>query len=116
MKVYYSHCVNIYNTPQEARDIKLLESLGFEVINPNLPEHAAHYPVEGMGYFVALVVGCDAFAFRALPDGRIPAGVAMETAQAIACGHPIIELPSRMLSRVISVMETREYLKEVGQR
>jgi len=27
-KVYYSHCMAIYNTPQEKADIKLLQKMG----------------------------------------------------------------------------------------
>lgn len=37
-KVYYAHSLHLYNTPQEKRDIELLEKLGFEVLNPNQPE------------------------------------------------------------------------------
>lgn len=35
MKVYYSHCKAIYNTPQE-RDLDLLKSLGFNDILNNM--------------------------------------------------------------------------------
>jgi len=37
-KIYYAHPLNIYNTAQEKRNIATLESLGFEVVNPNCAE------------------------------------------------------------------------------
>lgn len=112
MKVYYAHSMSIYNTPQEQRDIDLLESIGFEVVNPNKEIHNQGYKDQGMQYFVELVNECDIIAFRAHPDGSIPAGVAKE----IDTGKPVIELPSMVSMRVLSVDQTRQYLKEVGQR
>lgn len=35
MKIYYAHAQSLYGTKQETRDIACLESLGFEVVNPN---------------------------------------------------------------------------------
>lgn len=35
MRVYYAHCIAIYNTLQENRDVELLEGLGHNVVNPN---------------------------------------------------------------------------------
>jgi hypothetical protein len=118
----------IYNTPQEQRDIELLEGLGFEVLNPNSPKHikavekiqekgktcfgANNSGVLVMEYFTNLVEKCDVVAFRALPDGRIPAGIAKE----IGCGKTVFELPSGIVKRTISIEETREYLREAGQR
>lgn len=132
MNVYYAHCQAIYDTPQEKRDVETLEKLGFIVVNPNSPEHVdmvkkiknmpEKYSMEGieygrvMEYFTGLVNKCDILAFRALPDGAIPAGVAKEIEDARNENKPIIELPSSVLRRVISVDQTREYLKEVGQR
>lgn len=148
MMIYYAHCQAIYNTPQEQRDLALLKSLGFTVINPNTPaidaecaairtditalrsrEQDGHLtlkrraqlmPFKDAGeavmtlVFKPLVAVCHALAFRALPDGRIPAGVAQEMLW--FQGGPILELPSNVSSRVISVEATREYLLEIGQR
>jgi len=112
LKCYYAHCLAIYNTYQEERDVKLLESLGFEVVNPNSSEYQKKYETEGMLFFKELAQKCNVIAFRALPSGEIPAGVAGE----IDCGLPIIELPSGISRRKLSVEQTREYLREVGQR
>ena len=120
MKIYYAHCQAIYDTPQEKRDIETLEKLRFEVVNPNGPIHQdtarrlkEKDPNSVMDYFYKLVAQCDAIAFRALPDGAIPAGIGGEIAN---LGIPVIELPSGIKRRVLTVEQTREYLKEVGQR
>ena len=123
MKVYYAHCMAIYGTPQEDRDIATLRRLGFEdILNPNAREHQTGYAdfvaagKPGMDYFTRLVDTCDAVVFRANPDGSIPAGVAKEVAHAVAHEKPVMELPSAFVRRTLTVMETREYLKECGQR
>ena len=116
MKVYYAHCVSIYGTPQEERDIRLLETLGFEVVNPNAEGNTENYKKYGMKYFLAIALDCDVVAFRALPDGRIPAGVMKEVSAMTLHEKLVIELPSRISGRGISVDETRGYLREVGQR
>lgn len=144
--VYYAHCQAIYDTPQEQRDVELLKTLGFEVLNPNMPEHKdqavkirqsvtkageqmdldrgvdltearkAFWKDQAsscvMEYFENLVKSADFVAFRALPDGRIPAGIAKE----ISLGKPCFELPSGIVRRIIGVAETREYLQEAGFR
>lgn len=124
MKVYYAHCQAIYGTPQEQRDVKTLEELGFEVVNPGLPEHSEacqewatqHTSNNKMGYFLEMVDDCDVLAFRALPDGAIPMGVAAEIERAKFHGKPVFELPSGILRREITLAQTREYLYEIGQR
>ena len=116
MKVYYAHCVSIYGTPQERRDLGILERMGFDVANPNCQECTDGYKSEGMEFFRTFAENCDALAFAALPDGRIPAGVAKEIEMFREHGKPVVELPRGIHSRVMSVEETREYLHEVGQR
>ena len=115
MNIYYAHCIAIYDTPQEERDINLLESLGFTVINPNQPEHQLMCKGMGMEYFLQLTARCDALAFRAIPGIGVPAGVAKEITLAHERGMPVIELPS-LLGRSMSIDDTREYLKECGKR
>lgn len=123
IKAYYAHCMAIYGTIQEARDIELLERLGFAVLNPNCLEtqvevqrrKAANDP-NYMDYFRTLVEQCGALAFRALPDGSVPAGVAKEIVYAQAANIPVFELPSAVRRRTLSVDETRDYLTEIGER
>jgi hypothetical protein len=138
MIVYYAHCLAIYDTPQEMRDVFLLESLGFSVENPNtsavtaecaqVRENARRWNIENPNepldlsqhvmeqVFHKRVRACHVLAFRALPGGRIPAGVAQEVEWAREAGIPVIELPTNVIGRGMSVAETREYLHEVGQR
>jgi len=120
-KIYYAHPMYLYNTPQEKRDIKLLEILGFEVINPNSEPYISEFKAimakgsYDMTYWVKLARSCDAIAFRGCPDGRILSGVGAEIRENIEM--PIIELPSMIKSRIIpNVEETRQFLSEIGQR
>ncbi len=116
MLIYYAHAMSLYGTLQEARDVETLTLLGFEVYNPNCEEGSTVAKTKGMAGFKELVDNCGGLAFRALPDGRIPAGIADEVKWTREAFKPVIELPSSMNSRMISVEETREYLTEIGQR
>jgi hypothetical protein len=126
-KVYYAHFMGIYNTLQEQRDIATLEALDLEVVNPNRPGMNEQFELAKIAHnndyikafdsiFGKLVRECDVFAFRSLPDGRIPGGVAVELNTAKANNKLIIELPSATLSRQMNGEETREYLRDMGQR
>lgn len=116
MKIYYAHCIAIYNTNQEQRDLETLRQLGFEPVNPNEPAHEDGYNHCGMDYFLKFVGLCDAVVFRAMPDGSIPAGVAKEVGWFIKAGKPVIELPSCITRRALGVESTREALRECGYR
>lgn len=125
MKVYYAHCMAIYNTPQEERDVKLLESLEYEVENPNSQIHQdkikqifkeGSTTSEVMNYFCDVVKACDCLAFRAVQDGGIPAGIYKEIGAMKEKLGPVFELPSGLVKRVMSINETKEYLLEAGQR
>jgi len=117
MKVYYAHCTSLYGTNQEERDISTLMKLRFEVYNPNNETASELYQNQGMASFRALVEACDCLAYRALPDGRIPAGIGKEIVWAIRKGMQVFELPHGFLDdRVMSVESTRSYLYECGAR
>ena len=125
MKIYYAHCIAIYDTPQEQRDLNAIRALrdffgatgkGIKIINPNAAEHHEGYKRGGIDYFRCLAASCDVVVFRALPDGAIPSGVAAEIRAAQQARKIIIELPSAIARRTIDVNETREYLAEIGQR
>jgi hypothetical protein len=112
--IYYAHPISLYNTRVERQDTALLEELGFCVVNPNHPTHAEGYVNKGMEYFKDIVGNCDALAFRAFPDGSIPAGVAKEIKWAREVTDIIFELPTGVIRRSLSVEVTREMLKELG--
>lgn len=116
MKIYYARPINLYNSPQDGRDIELMQQLGFEVLNPNKAELKERYKTEGMDVFLQAVTDCDALAFRSFPDLSISAGVKKEIDRAIELGKPIIELPTITVKRVLSVDDTREYLRCIGVR
>lgn len=111
--VYYAHAMSLYGTIQEKRDLETLQALGFEVLNPNSPEHQAH---TDMPYYLSLVAQCGALAFRAMPDGSITAGVSQEIGQALSLLCPVFELPSGIIRRTLTIPETKEVLRELGQR
>jgi len=124
-KIYYAHSMSIYSSPekenkQEKRDIAMLEAIGFEVFNPNQPwiqEKCKELGANSMSLFESMVKeDTQALAFRAHPDGTIGAGIVKEIAWAKEVDHPVIELPSSITRRSLSVDDTREYLKELGQR
>lgn len=119
MNIYYAHPLNLYNTKQEERDVYFLRMLFQEstIVNPNSPDIDALYKTTwSMEVFFDLIKECDLFVFRATPSGRITAGVAAEINVAIEYGIPVLELPSMIVSRAMSIEETRAYLREVGQR
>ena len=122
MKVYYAHCMNLYGSKQEARDTATLEGLGFTVVNPSIvaeqDEIFKHLATsdDRMAFFERYSEICGAVAFRALNDGAIPAGVAKEIEWFVARNKPVLELPSGIKRRVLTVDMTREFLAEIGQR
>lgn len=116
MKVYYARPISLYGTKQEERDKDTLAALGFEIIDPNKAELVERYKTEGMKVYLELVHQADLVAFRAFPDGSIGAGVMKEIREAEERDMPVIELPTILSNRVLSVNDTREYLKLMGHR
>lgn len=124
MKIYYAHSIGIYDSLQEQRDIKLLTDLGFEVVNPNtdaIREGIAAYKLEHpdrdyMEYFRHILDSCDLLAFRALSDSKIGSGVWYEIQYMRLNAKAIIELPNLFEHRALSVFDTREHLRVVGNR
>ena len=128
-KVYYAHFMGIYNTLQEERDVKTLTDLGLEVFNPNIPKIQTEckitfknvktdkeYEEAFAKVFFKEIKNREIFAFRSVPDGRIPGGVAMELKEAQRLGKIIIELPCGTSARSMGKDDTREYLRDLGQR
>jgi hypothetical protein len=115
IKIYYAHPRSVYNTPVEERDIKLLEQLGYEVVNPNNPKTAKEYlKKRDFEVFFKMIDECTVMAYRSLPDGRITAGVALEVEYAGDIKMPCFELHQQLKSRRMTADETREYLDDVG--
>jgi hypothetical protein len=121
-QAYYAHCQAIYGTAVEERDHALIRLLGYEPVLFDESVTNAVDVVKRAGgnvmtaVFKPLVEASAVLFFRALPDGRIPAGVAAEIEYADQAEVPVIEIPASRFSRTMTVDETREYLREVGQR
>lgn len=116
LRIYYAHSIALYNTPQEARDFVALQALGFDVVNPNNPVSASCYEAEGMSYFKTVIRETAALAFRANADGTINAGIAQEIEWARELLRPVIELPSAINRRTLTVSQSRDYLRDEGAR
>ncbi len=115
-RVYYAHPLETYGSGIERTDTATLLALGLNVFNPNnTVSEVLYLRRKDFNVFLEMVAQCDALAFRAHPDGGIPAGVAKEVAYAMAIQLPIIELPCGITRRSLTVEETREWLREVGQ-
>ena len=115
LKVYYAHPISLFGTPTQKRDMELLEALGLEIINPDDEEKQAGYESNGIEYFKEVVARADVVAFRAFPDGTIGAGVVMEITEYTE-GKPVIEIPTGINKRALTVDQTRETLREIGHR
>jgi hypothetical protein len=115
-KCYYAHPITDYGTSVEQMDIAVLESLGYEVVNPNKAEYDEAYQTVGMMVFLDLVMQCDVVAFRGFRDGTIPAGVGKEVFHALKCNIPFFELPAPVGPRTLSVEDTRAKLKALGRK
>ncbi len=89
---YYAHPHVTYGSPQESEDIRLLESLGFKVVNPNIPEYQIHKDME---FYLKLASSADVVAFRSLPDGKLSPGVSQE----LQVAKRRIELPTGIEER-----------------
>lgn len=116
LRVFYAHCLAIYNTPQEARDVKTLERLGFEVFNPNTFEYQLEYEKNGLDASIGFIDQCDALAFRGIAGGPLPSGVYKEIELAMERNMPIFELPTFSCRTILDLEATRLFLKEIGQR
>jgi hypothetical protein len=121
--VYYAHCMDIYDEPQETEDLVLLSDLGFRVFNPNnglTQVHVSLAKEKGLDVmeevFLTAVQNCDLLAFRAQPDGRLAPGVAKEIMYAADAGMPIVQVPTGMKMEVIPVREIQNHLDLIGKR
>ncbi|RLD67280.1 MAG: hypothetical protein DRI84_02900 [Bacteroidetes bacterium] len=119
LKVYYAHPISLYGTPQEERDLKLLEYLHPKAIiyNPATDKGVEEgYKEKGMRYFYEIINHCDFLYFRAFPDLKIGAGVWGEIQHGVKESCIVLELPILLESRMLSINDTREYLKQCGNR
>lgn len=118
MKAYYARPISIDGTPQEKRDHDLIRGLGYEPypVGEDKEEALRKMKTDGMAAFKFYVEASDILIFRAFPDGSIGAGVAQEIDWALAKNIPVVEIPRQMGRRYLSVDNTREMLKELGQR
>ncbi len=123
--IYFGHPVNVYNTPDEERLIKIIEKHfpEFKVENPNQPHHGESYQrykregKRGMDYYFKEVLpNMAAGIFLPFDDGMLGAGVYGEAEFIVNNGKLIYEINltgniEKMVldpARKLSIPETRE--------
>ena len=87
MRVFYSHPIKQYGTPEERRGISLIEGrfVGCELINPS------REPGRETEFYLGLVDGCDCLVFSR-HHGYVTEGVRPEVEHALAKGKEVYEL------------------------
>lgn len=130
MKLYYAHCMSWYGTPEEAADIKYIESQGYEVVNPNTEEFQEQVEwAKNEGYPVMQVFAdyikdrADGLVYRPLIfNGFVTAGVAREVLEALIWHKPVWQVGNSgkdyFMTRkydvpvTLTVDETREIIQK----
>jgi nucleoside 2-deoxyribosyltransferase len=117
MKVYYAHPITMYDTWDEQHEVKMLELMGFEVLNPNCDElDKAYNANKDFEVFLKAIESCDAVFYSAMEDGMISSGVVKEIVFAFELGMPVFEIPRNCQARYLTKEQTRERLVEAGLR
>ena len=115
-KVYYAHSMLFYNSQRELDDIKLLEDMGFEVVNPNSPGNEEKYlEKRAFGFFLDMVRDCEILAFRGYFN-KITHGTGTEVKYALEHKMPVIELPYLTEDRFLSKEDTNNYFRPRGTK
>ena len=115
---YYAHCQYTYGSPIEGKDMRLIESLGYKVYNPNNAFDELLWKAKGMAYFDELLLKLqfDAIFIRPESNCMISAGVGYEAMAAFKAGIPVLEIPCPVLPRLLSHEATRELYRWHGYR
>lgn len=113
-KIYYAHNMMQYGSQIEYDDVKMLEEMGFEVVNPNTPGNEEKYlEKKAFGFFLDLIRGCDILAFRGYFN-KITSGTGTEIRYAEEHKMPIIELPYITTDRFLTRDETNKYFRPLN--
>lgn len=113
-KVYYAHSMLHYGSNIENEDIIMLEKMGYEVINPNNKVFEKEYQeTKDFNVFLKLVESADVLAFRSVL-GKISMGVRTEIEHAQKLDKPVIELPTFLVERFLTMRETVDYCRPLN--
>ena len=107
---YFARPIINYGKWHDDADIKLIKSIGFQVIEITDKKTQELYKDFGMDTFRPLVELADALFFRSFCDGAIGAGVAKEILWAKLSKVPVFEVSGNTTLRNLSVRETRNRL------
>lgn len=114
-KIYYARPIYLYGTPMDESNKVMLETLGFEVYDPNKNELLEEYKKIGMTAYYNVIKEVNAIAFYC-PTAEITAGVFKEIEFAKSLNLPVIEIPNMLYKRILTPEETRQHLKNIGHR
>lgn len=118
MRIYHSHAMKIYGTPQERLEALLIKRQfpGCMIVNPGTMQTNQEKQIRGMDYCLELVEACDSLVFSRYQK-EITSGVGMEVNHALSKGKPVYELqglnivqidqPVQYLSREATVTKYR---------
>jgi len=115
---YYAHCQWTYGSEVEQKDIRLIESLGYRVYNPNNTGDEQPFKDKGMDYFDELMEehDFDICFIRPESNGMVTAGVGYEAMKFFEAGKPVLEIPCPVLPRLLTPEATRELYRWYGYR
>lgn len=115
---YYAHSQWTYDTLVEAKDIRMIENLGYKVFNPNDPDLEEFWELKGMDLFDELMdrYNFDVCFIRPQSDGTISAGVGYEAMKFFELRKPVLEIPAPILPRTLTPEATRELYRWHGLR
>lgn len=116
MKAFYSRPINLYGTLEDQRNIDSIKSLGYEVIDTESEEIQAEYSRKGMDVFFDLIKNTDVLFFKCALNMQITQGVYKHIVFASDNGIPVLEIPTILNARVMSLEDTRKYLQLTGKR
>jgi len=112
-KIYFLHPENLYNTPQEERDLNLIKYLwpDASIYNPNSKKDEQKYKEYGIEWFLDRIADCQLIIFRRFIDGKIGVTDLIKIKYGtVDCAIPILELPIILESQQLSINDTMEYL------
>ena len=118
--IYYAHCMIDYHTNKSTKHKEALMRMGFDIVDPSNDIYQTKVEEmisegktskEIMDYFLEVVVSCHHLAFSLTDEGKVSAGAWKEIQTMKEKGGTIIQMPNLDNLDVMSVEETRAYLR-----
>ena len=110
IKIYYAHSKQIYNTPQEEKELKIIEKHfpKMTIINPKLYESDPEKRKNNMKYCHKLIDSCKYVVWSKL-QGKVTCGVGDEVNYALEQGKKVFQINHKRAS----LQQTRRKVKHL---